>query len=55
MSLNIQIDKFVYHSDLKQQFLRFVLKKFELHGNQITLTEIVNLSHREFHHLYKNR
>ena len=33
----------------------FSLKKFELHGNQFILTEIVNLNHREFHHLYKNR
>ena len=33
----------------------FSLKKFELHGNQFILTEIVNLSHREIHHLYKNR
>ena len=31
------------------------LKKFELHGNQFFLTEIVNLNHRENHHLYKNR
>ena len=31
------------------------LKKFELHGNQFILTEIVNLNHREVHHLYKNR
>ena len=33
----------------------FSIKKFELHGNQFILTEIVNLNHREFHHLYKNR
>ena len=33
----------------------FSLEKFELHGNQIILTEIVNLNHREIHHLYKNR
>ena len=33
----------------------FSLKKFELHGNQFILTEIVNLNHREIHHLYKNR
>ena len=33
----------------------FSLKKFELHGNQYILTEIVNLNHREIHHLYKNR
>ena len=31
------------------------VKKFELHGNQIILTEIVNLNHREIDHLYKNR
>ena len=30
-------------------------KKFELHGSQFTITEIVNLNHREIHHLYKNR
>ena len=33
----------------------FSIKKFELHGNQIILTEIVNLNHREIHQLYKNR
>ena len=33
----------------------FSLKKFELHGNQFNLTEIVNLNHREIYHLYKNR
>ena len=33
----------------------FSLKKFELHGNQFILTEIINLNHREIHHLYKNR
>ena len=33
----------------------FFLKMFELHGNQFILTEIVNLNHREIHHLYKNR
>ena len=33
----------------------FSIKKFELHGNRIILTEIVNLYHREIHHLYKNR
>ena len=31
----------------------FSLKKFELQGNQIILTEIVNLNHREIHDLYK--
>ena len=31
------------------------IKKFELHGNQFILTEIINLNHREIHHLYKNR
>ena len=33
----------------------FSLKKFELHGNQFLLTEIVNLNYREIQHLYKNR
>ena len=33
----------------------FSLKKFDLHGNQSILTEIVNLNHREIHHLCKNR
>ena len=33
----------------------FSLKKFELHGNQFILREIVNLNHREIHRLYKNR
>ena len=31
------------------------LKTFVLHGNQFILTEIVNLNHREIHHLYKKR
>ena len=33
----------------------FSFKKFELNGNQFTVTEIVNLNRREIHHLYKNR
>ena len=33
----------------------FSIKKFELHGNLFILTEMVNLNHREIHHLYKNR
>ena len=33
----------------------FSLKKFQLHGNQFILTEIVNFNHREIHHLYKKR
>ena len=33
----------------------FSIKKFELHGNQFIVTEIINLNHRENHHLYKNR
>ena len=33
----------------------FSLEKFELQGNQFILREIVNLNHRELHHLYKNR
>ena len=33
----------------------FSIIKSELHVNQFVLTEIVNLSLREFHHLYKNR
>ena len=56
ISLNIQIDRFVYHSDFgNNNSCVFSLKKFELHGNQFILTEIVNLDHRENHHLCKNR
>ena len=33
----------------------FPVRKFELQGNHFILTEIVNLNHREIHHLYKNR
>ena len=33
----------------------FSLKNIELHGNQIILTESVNLNNREIHHLYKKR
>ena len=32
----------------------FSIKKFELHGSQFILTEFVNLSYREIHHIYKN-
>ena len=32
----------------------FSLKKFEPHGNELILPEIVNLHHRETHHLWKN-
>ena len=39
----------------KQHFLRIFPQNFELHGNQFILTEIVELNHREIHHLYKNR
>ena len=31
------------------------IKKFELHGNQLILTKIVNFNHLEIHHFYKNR
>ena len=33
----------------------FSIKKFGLHGNQLTVTEIVNVNHREIHHLHNNR
>ena len=33
----------------------FSIKKFEVHGNQSILTEIVNPNHHNIHHLYKNR
>ena len=33
----------------------FSIEMFELHGDQFILTEIVNLNHREIHHLYKKR
>ena len=33
----------------------FSVKKFEPHGNQFILTEIVNLNYLETHHLYKKR
>ena len=33
----------------------FSIKKFELQGNQFIITEVVNLNHREIHHVYKNR
>ena len=36
-------------------FCVFSIKKFELHGNQFIVTEIVKLNHRENHHLHKNR
>ena len=55
ISMNIQIDKFVYRSDLKTTISVFFQQKFELRDNQFKLTEIINLNHRETHHLYKNR
>ena len=33
----------------------FSIKKFEQHGDQFILTEVVNLSYRKFKRLYKNR
>ena len=33
----------------------FSIKKFEQYGDQLILTELVNLSYREIKHLYKNR
>ena len=38
-----------------KNFCVFSLRKFELHGHQFILTELVNLNHREIHHLCKNR
>ena len=37
------------------KFCVFSIKKFDLHGNQFILTEIVHLNRREIHHLYRNR
>ena len=31
------------------------IEKFELHGNQIILTEIVNLNHRKIRHLHRKQ
>ena len=39
----------------KNNYCVFSLKRFELHGNQFFLTEVVNLNQREIHHLYNNR
>ena len=33
----------------------FSIKRFQLHGDQFILTEVVNLGYREIKHLYKNR
>ena len=33
----------------------FSIREFEKYGNQFILTEIVNLNHREIHHLHMNR
>ena len=56
LSVNIEIDKFVYLPDLETTILAYLfsLQKLELHGNRFILTKIVNLKHREIHHLYKN-
>ena len=54
--MNIKIDQFVYHSDLKiTNSCLLSLKKFELHSNQFIPSENVKLNHREIQHLYKNR
>ena len=37
----------------KEKPCEFSLKKFELPGNQFTLTKVVNLKHCEIHHLHK--
>ena len=58
VSLNIQKDKRQFRLSFRfgnNKSCVFSIKKFELHGNQFILTEIFNLNHREFHHLYKNR
>ena len=39
----------------KNQTCVFPIKKFEQYGDQLILTEVVNLSCREIKHLYKNR
>ena len=33
----------------------FCMEKFELHGDQLLITENVNLDHREVYQVYKNR
>ena len=54
MSLNIQVDKVGYRSDLKNNnSYGLAIKKFELYGHRFFLTQIVNVC--ETHHLYKNR
>ena len=39
----------------KKKTCVFTIKKFEHYGDQIILTEVVNLGFREIKHLYKNR
>ena len=33
----------------------FSIRKFELHGDQLIITEIVKVNYREFHHFYQTR
>ena len=54
--MNIQEDEFEYRFVLKiTKSCIFSIEKFERHGNQLLVTETVNLNHREIYHLYKNR
>ena len=39
----------------KNNICVFSIKKFEHYGDQLILTEVVNLGYREIKHLYKNR
>ena len=51
--MNIQIDKFVYHSDLETKILAFFPSKSFNHT--AILIEIGDLNHRKIYHFYKNR
>ena len=53
--MNIQTQNFIYRSVLKTRSCMFSIKKIELHGNDIILTKIINLNHRDLYHLYKKR
>ena len=58
VSLNIQIDEFVYRSDLETRILAFFpLKRlnYTLERQSIYSYGNCQLNHGEIHHLYKNR
>ena len=56
ITLNIRKDKFDYRSYWGNNKSSVVsIKKFELHGNELTHTEFLNVKHGEIHHFHRNQ